>query len=228
MVIGNGMIANMFKKYASVNNVVIFASGVSDSSEVKDIVFLREKSLIKSTINQHKDKQFIYFSSCSLEDEELKYTPYHMHKKKIELSIQRNSPNYIIFRLPNVIGFGGNEANIINFLINKIKNNNEFAIHKNATRNIVDIEHFYQIASYIIDNKSYRNRIINIAYDSNTSIIDLVFSIEKMLNIKSIFSTESKGSDLKIDNLEIRHIMEMLNIKQPDILTLLRKYKDKC
>ncbi len=219
------MIASIFKKYANVNDIIIFASGVSDSSEIKNVEFIREKTLIKNTITQYKNKQFIYFSSCSLEDKELKNTPYHAHKKEMESLIQKKLKNYIIFRLPNVIGFGGNTANIINFLINKVKGNEEFVIYKNATRNIIDIEHLYQIVSYILDNRFYKNKTINIAYDNNTNIIDILNVIEKLLNIKAKFKIVDKGYNLKMDNDDIKYIMQILNIKQPSLSTLLKKYK---
>ena len=41
MVIGNGLIANQFKSYNNDENILIFASGVSNSSEVNDIEFIR-------------------------------------------------------------------------------------------------------------------------------------------------------------------------------------------
>lgn len=143
----------------------------------------------------------------------------------MESLIQRKVPNYIIFRLPNIIGFNGNSTNIINFLINKIRNNEEFVIYKNATRNIIDIEHLYQIVSYIIDNKTYRNKVINIAYGNNIRIIDIVHSIEVFLNMKSIFHIENKGIDLKINDHDVAPIIQLLDIEQPSILTLLKKYK---
>jgi len=81
MIVGNGMIATKFKRYEDQDDVLIFASGVSNSSETKDISFLRELEMVKSCLDNFSDKRFIYFSSCSLEDIELKNTPYHLHKK---------------------------------------------------------------------------------------------------------------------------------------------------
>lgn len=225
MIIGNGMIASIFRKYDKVNGIVIFASGVSNSTETRRSEFIKENNLLKKVIGQYKESLFIYFSSCSLDDEELNSNPYHIHKKNMELLIQKNSLNYIIFRLPNIIGFKGNGANIINFLIDKIRNNEKFVVHKNATRNIVDIEHLYQIASYIISSGIYRNRVVNIAYGNNVKIIDIVHSIEKFLSKKSTFNIENKGYDLKINDCDVTPIAQMLNIRQPSILTLLKKYK---
>ena len=150
MIVGNGMIAKKFKKYKDKGNVLIFASGVSNSNETRCTNFSKELKMVKHALKNFNDKQFIYFSSCSLEDMELNHTPYHLHKKNIEILIQQMSPNYLVFRLPNIIGSQGNSETLVNYFINKIKSNKEFEVWKNATRNIVAIDDFYKIASYII------------------------------------------------------------------------------
>ena len=226
MIIGKGMIANAFNLYKHRDDVVVFASGVSDSNESDELKFLREKELLKSYLREYNNKQFIYFSSCSLEDEELQNTPYHIHKQVIETLIKEMSTNYLIFRLPNIIGHFGNENTLVNFLMNKIKSNEELIIWKNATRNIVDIEDLYKIVSYIIDKKHFTNSVINIAYNTNVKIIDLVNIIEIILNKKAIYKIADKGFDMRINNDMIKPIMNQLLIKQPSIKTLINKYKE--
>jgi len=225
MIVGNGMIATKFKRYEDQDDVLIFASGVSNSSETKDISFLRELEMVKSCLDNFSDKRFIYFSSCSLEDIELKNTPYHLHKKNIEELIQQNSPNYLIFRLPNIIGVQGNDETLVNYFIKKIKNSEEFEIWKNATRNIVAIDDLFKIASHIIDNHLYNNKLINLAYDRSVSVIDLVTVIEDLLGISAIYLIKNKGVGLSIDNTEVREVMRELKISQPSMRELIKRYK---
>ena len=225
MVIGNGLIANTFKEYNNSEEIVIFASGVSNSNE-KDIeIFSREVNKINECLSQFKNKKFIYFSSCSLEDEEMKDTMYHKHKKNIELLIQKKTNNYLIFRLPNIIGKKGNKNTLVNFFYNKIKNYEEFTVWKNAQRNIVDADDLCKVVSYIIDKNIYNRRVINIAYNENVKIIELIKVIENILKIEAKYSIENKGMDLKIDNSDIKQILKELKINQPNITELIYKYK---
>ncbi len=70
MVIGNGLIGNIFKLVDS-DNYLIFASGVSNSMENNDGEFNREFDLLKSHINTNK--KFIYFSTVNINDDNRKY-----------------------------------------------------------------------------------------------------------------------------------------------------------
>lgn len=225
MIIGNGMIASKFSHYKYNKRVIIFASGVSNSTETEINKFNREKELLIDTLHKYKNKFFIYFSSCSIENNELKDTPYHIHKRAMELQIKQLSNNYLIIRLPNVIGNFGNNNTIINFFFNNIKNNNDFVVWKNATRNIIDIEDVYSITSYIIDKKIFINQTLNIAYDSNINVMDIISAIEMVLNKKASYQIQDKGFDIKINNEKIKYIMQKLSIKQPNIIELIKKYK---
>jgi hypothetical protein len=52
MLIGKGMIANIFSSYKNDDNILIFASGVSNSNEKNKQEFLREKNLINTYLEQ--------------------------------------------------------------------------------------------------------------------------------------------------------------------------------
>lgn len=225
MVIGNGMIARVFNKYQTEESVIIFASGVSNSNEYNQDSFLREFNMVKETLLKVGNKLFVYFSSCSLDDAELKNNAYHKHKIGMEDLIKNSSNNYLIFRLPNVIGSLGNDNTVVNYFIKKIKKSEEFVVWKHASRNIVDIEDVYKIVSYIIDNRKFVNKILNIAYDNNVKILDLIQAIAIMLNTTPKFRVEEKGTDMKIDNGDIKQVMKELAITQHDILNLIIKYK---
>ena len=116
MIIGNGLISNAFKEYSNNEDYLIFASGVSNSGEDKDSEFMREFLLIKEYITT--DSKFIYFSTINNGN-----SKYFIHKRNMENYISSNSKNYLIFRLPNVVGNGGNVNNIFNYLNQKVLNN---------------------------------------------------------------------------------------------------------
>ncbi|EQB39192.1 hypothetical protein M947_08545 [Sulfurimonas hongkongensis] len=225
MVVGNGMIAKAFYEYNSVDDILIFASGVSSSNLNLESEFTREYSMVKNFLQEYPKKLFIYFSSCSIEFPDLKDTKYNIHKLSIEKLIQATSGNYIIFRLPNVIGKGGNPNTIINYLFDSIKEYKEFFLWKYATRNIVDIEDVVKIIQYVIENNLYRNDTVNIAYEKSILVEDLIQTIETLLNKKSLKSIINKGSDFKIDIAKVSWIMKETNMQQPSIESLILKYK---
>ena len=61
MVIGNGLIASAFERYKNNDDIIIFASGVSNSQETSELAFNREINLMKRYLNL--DKKLIYFST---------------------------------------------------------------------------------------------------------------------------------------------------------------------
>lgn len=62
MVIGNGSIASIFfREFHNNHEVVIFASGVSDSTEKNEKNFEREKKLLCQTIENNTEKKNCLF-----------------------------------------------------------------------------------------------------------------------------------------------------------------------
>ena len=117
MVIGKGMMARAFSLYRSNNNVVVFASGVSNSRESSRKAFFRERNLLRECIATNGNKIIVYFSTWSIYDRMLKETPYVQHKIKMEKIIQRHAGTYLILRLPQVVGKTNNRT-LINYFYN--------------------------------------------------------------------------------------------------------------
>ncbi|RXM60929.1 hypothetical protein BOQ60_23605 [Chryseobacterium sp. CH1] len=93
MIIGNGILANALKFYDK-DDVIFFASGVSNSLEKEASEFEREISLLKSVVSQNPDKKFFYFSTCSIYDPTKTGSPYVIHKLKIEKTDRRTLPTF--------------------------------------------------------------------------------------------------------------------------------------
>jgi nucleoside-diphosphate-sugar epimerase len=195
MIIGNGLIANGMRSIDN-DSVVFFCSGVSDSSKSLSIDFNREKELYKSI---PKDKKVIYFSTISVCDENDK-KPYVNHKRDMEQLVMKNQ--CLIFRITQVLGTTGNENNIVNYFVNKTKQQQEIVIQKNVRRSIVDIE---DVTKLVLRNIDKTNEIINfVGYEVLyvTELIELIFNC---LNLKTNVVVENgienyiPESDLKIE-----------------------------
>ena len=141
MVIGNGAIASSFAaKYSNDDQVVIFASGVSNSKESDDSKFERERKLVLSSLVQNPEKFFVYFSTCSVYDPCEKNSHYVRHKLAIEEIIQKNASKYLISRVSNVVCKTENKTTVFNFFVNNIRDGSPFKLWKNAYRNVIDVD----------------------------------------------------------------------------------------
>ncbi len=152
MIIGNGLIASLFTE-CDQENIIFFASGVSNSLETKKEEFLREENLIKKTITENPNKVFIYFSTCSIYDSSKVESQYVLHKLKMEQIIIQLCPQYLILRLSNAVGNGGNSNLLMNYLVRSVKNNEIINVHTKATRNLIDVEDIKNITNQLIDKQ---------------------------------------------------------------------------
>ncbi len=226
MIIGNGLLAKNFSHYKKNSNVLFFVSGVSNSTEVNDKEFSKEEKLLRDSIYKIDKVLFIYFSSCYVDNVNMFETKYYNHKKAMENIIKDNVSNYIIFRLPQVVGDGGNNNNLINFLFKSIENGNEFKLFKHATRNLIDVIDVVKTVDFIIVNNIFINKVINIASPKNVSIVHVVKKIETIVKRKAQYIEENKGENIEIDISNINYIFNNLKIKFNDnyVSNLLNKY----
>jgi nucleoside-diphosphate-sugar epimerase len=204
MIIGNGQIAKSFLSYKNDNRVLIFASGVSNSQESNLINFNRERLLLKSAINNNKDKIFVYFSSCSIYDLTLKDSSYVEHKIEMENIIAKNTNNYYIFRLPQVVGsIRTISTNLVSFLFTSIFNNTTIDIYQKSTRNLIGLKDVFSSADFLIRNNKYINEITNIATPYNIPLINIIKMIEEITGLSLSYNTLDIGYsyDINIDKL---------------------------
>jgi len=226
MVIGNGMIANRFASYKNTDDIIIFASGVSNSKETVEENFLREFTLLKKTIKEHPKNILVYFSTCSVEDTDLALAPYVIHKKKVEAFIKQNAAKYYLFRISNLAGTSNNPYTLLNYFVFNILKNHPLTVWKNAFRNIIGVDNMYSLIDYFLREKENINATINIANPVNYSVPFIIKTIENHLNKKAIVNEVERGDDYKIDVSAIEALFNKLCIEFNDdyLSLLLKKY----
>jgi len=210
MIIGNGMLANEFIEYKADDKILIFASGVSNSNEISIDSFKREELLLKNTIKSIGDKKIVYFSTCSVYDTYFDDNAYTRHKLEMENLITKMCTNYLICRLPQVLG-SNNKSQLMGFLYENIKNNKLFNLY-DIERNIIDITDVKKIVNYILKYDSFKNKIINIANPTNVKVLDIVKKIEQIYHFESNYKLIDKSGDFNIDTSEIKFIIKELNL----------------
>lgn len=201
MIIGNGLIANAFKEIDR-EDVVFFASGVSNSLETDENQFLREENLIRKTMGENPEKLFVYFSTCSIYDSSKNGSAYVNHKLKMEHIVATECDKYLIARVSNAVGKGGNPNTLMNYLFHAIVHQKKISIHQNAQRNLIDVEDVRNILQKLINEKG-QNKIYNVAYLANFKISEVVSFFESELGIKAEKETLDLGETYSIDVHEV-------------------------
>lgn len=206
MVVGRGMLANAFGEYVDSDDVVVFASGVSNSSETKDAEFERERALLARTLQENRDRLLVYFSTCSVYDKYFPVSRYTKHKVEMEEIISSKEGSYLIARLPQVVGNLGNQKTLVNFLFNSIQNGTKFKLY-DIERNLIDVDDVFSIVNQAIKQNLTVNSSINIANPVNVKVTDLVRLIENTLDKNAIFDIENIEGSLKIDTSEMQKLV---------------------
>lgn len=221
MIIGNGLIANSLKRIDS-EDYLFFASGVSNSLETKNSEFERECTLLKDTLENNREGKLIYFSTLSIKDQSKQSSPYVLHKLAMEELIKNNSENYLILRIGNIIGKGGNPNTLFNYLKNQIINNNQFIVHSKARRLLIDMDDITKFLK--LNGHSLDNRIVNCSFPYYYDLKEIISAIEKETRQKGIYSETNEGDFYKVDFDD--HITEFFSAIDPkDYLeTLTQKY----
>jgi|SRR5258706_3875615 len=131
MIVGNGDIASVLPDR---DDLLFFASGVSNSKEDREEEYKREYNLL---MDQNRERHIVYFSSLSVFYSD---TPYARFKKEQEKIIKSLWEHWTIIRLGNIT-WGDNPNTLINFLRKKIKDDESFSIEP-VSRYVVDKEEF--------------------------------------------------------------------------------------
>lgn len=197
MIIGKGLIATLFLEHDT-DEVVYFASGVSNSSETCADAFRREALLVEKTLNENPEKLLVYFSTCSIYDSSKYNSLYVLHKLHMEELIKQKAKDFLILRVSNAVGKGGNANLLMNYLFRQINSHAPLTVHKNATRNLIDVEDVKHITLRYIESQQW-NKIVNVAYTENFTILEIIKAFEQQLDKTADKTIENKGEHYSID-----------------------------
>lgn len=190
MIIGNGLIANSLRNIDSEDHL-FFASGVSNSLETRSSEFEREFTLLQKNIETNRASKIIYFSTLSINDQSKQNSHYVLHKLAMEDFIKNNSENYLILRIGNIVGKGGNPNTLFNYLRNQITNNTRFTVHSNARRLLIDMDDITKFLDKSCPEIS--NTIINCAFPYYYNLNEIIKEIEEKTTQKALYDEVNEG-----------------------------------
>lgn len=196
MLVGSGLISSAFLDYKDNDDVIVIASGISNSKETDYKKYQREIDMIGSFIGTKS--KVIYFSTISVFDESLD-SLYVKHKRYIEKLISSNFDNYLIFRLPIVIGKTSNNNTFINNIKGKIISDEIIYINNMSSIYIIDIDDIRKFLPDLINNKN--NEIINVVFDNKEFVFDIIQKIERLLGKEANKKIVNNGFDFTINPL---------------------------
>jgi nucleoside-diphosphate-sugar epimerase len=104
------------------------------------------------------------------------------NKIQIERLIKKKFKNYIILRLPQIIGKSKNKNTLINYFYFNIKNNKPLVLIKNFKRNVLDIDDILKLLKIIVYSKRTKNKVIILSNKYSVQPIDIVKIFEKKMN----------------------------------------------
>lgn len=200
MIVGSGLLAKAFMPlFENDNDVCIYAAGVSNSTCMDEYEFARERArLTRSLTSQTQKRKFVYFSTCSIYDRDMKDTAYVRHKQAMELLVSGSS-NYLIVRLPQVAGETPNPHTLLNYLYARIVRSERFNLWSKAKRNIIDVDDVVSITAVLINDPLMCNMTVNVANPQNYTILLIVNAFERSLNKSANYVLVDKGSEYAID-----------------------------
>lgn len=180
-VVGSGLIARAFLSYDFGADVVIFASGVSNSRETELSAYRRESELLKGFLG--KNNQVIYFSTCSISDDSLINTYYIKHKLEMEKLVLSDKSSRVI-RLPQVVGKSKNKNTLINFLAWKIYQRETYTLQSGSVRNLIDVDDVVGMTEILLSSE-WGEELVSFALPIFYETTSIVHSLENILNVKS-------------------------------------------
>lgn len=194
MIIGNGLIANAFRKQKFDDDLIVFASGVANSKNLTMDDCEREMNLLKDCLNKNSDnKTLLYFSTYSIDNPAEKESPYVLHKLSVENHIKNNTGKYLIVRTGNVVGRSGNYNTIFNFILRKVKISEEFDLWIHAKRNFLDVDHLVLMVHELISD-GHCNEVVYLLNPVDVNIVDVLKKIETFLGKKAVYKVVDKES----------------------------------
>jgi len=231
-IVGRGMIARAFEPLVPrLGRTLIFASGVSDSSCSRPEEYGKERRLLETTIDGclADGRRLVYFSSAGAvygdwQDQRDETTPlspntmYGENKVVFEEVIRDSGVDYLIARLPNVVGPVQNPNNLVPTLVRQaVEGRARILTH--ACRDIMDVVDVADLIARLV-TRGVSSQVVLVASGICRSAADLFDLIQEQLGTSATVQLVDGGIPhrYRIDNL--RRLLGMDDVFPPDYPSL--------
>jgi nucleoside-diphosphate-sugar epimerase len=199
VIIGRGLVATAFAgDWQQDETTAIVAAGVSNSAECDPAAFGREETLLAEVLSTPAVQRIVYFGSCAVGNPDERRTPYLQHKARMEALILAD-PRGRVFRLPQVVGAGGNPHTLTNFLRSRIESGESFDVWARAERNLIDIEDVAALGTHVLRHPADYPSMMSLADIQSTNMLDIVRNMEHVLGQQGNYQVLDQGVSFPID-----------------------------
>jgi nucleoside-diphosphate-sugar epimerase len=229
VIIGKGMIANIFQPaYLHDEEVIIFASGVSNSSGDISSAFQREESLLREIREAHPLARLVYFSTVSILDQSLAGSAYVHHKIRMEVLLRSFDAPCLICRTSNIVGRSDNPHTLMNHLVDRVDRGDTIELWEGAMRNLLDIEHLFHAVDRCLHQVMLaKTQTVNVVNPTSYGIRYIVSAVETHLGKKANLLLVDKGTSYDIPGKDLLPELFGQQFVQFDdryLATMLEKY----
>ena len=198
-IIGNGMLASAFDRGALCElEALVFASGVSNSSEVDPRAFERERVLLEQVLDAMPNgRRLVYFGTTSVDDPDRAATPYVQHKLAMEARV-KSRPGHVILRLPQVVGRTQNRHTLTNHLARRIRGGLVVDVWLRATRNLLDVDAVAALTLVLL-GRAHEDMTATLCSPEAVTILELVHMLERALGCTATLRTIDRGANCAPD-----------------------------
>lgn len=213
MIVGKGLLGRSLENYDH-DDCVFIASGVSDSKCSDISEFNREKKLVTEIVRKYPGKIVIFFSTFSINDAVLNHDMYVEHKLLLEKLIETNCDEFLIARVSNLVGRGGNPKTVFNFFLSSILGGKQFSLWPNSVRNLIMDQDFAQILNFILVNEwqTWKNSIVNIVNARSYTAGEIVLAIEEFTGIRADYKIVDIKSSPTFEDAHATYLFRKLGI----------------
>lgn len=219
MIVGNGMLATAFAPFHDRSDVVVFASGVANSAETSLEQFERERLLLQSVLSRTQSETpealFVYIGTCSVHDNDSAASAYVQHKRRMEELVQASYANHLVIRMPQVVGPSRNRTTLVNYLFDRIRNDEPFTVWRHAVRYLIDIEDAIRIAQRLIECVPPRSRLVHIV-PRPCLATEIVAALESVCGRRAKYTLVDKGAQYDLESAARGSIADNLDVAFDD------------
>ncbi len=195
MIVGRGMIAGVLKDLKGWEEDILFSSGVSNSGETNAAAFQKEVELVKQYIGEiTPGSTFVYFSTTSIFDRAKAASLYTNHKIVIENLIKDSGINYLIVRLPNLVGSSNNPHTLTNFFAQSLSSGKRINLNPGAIRHLIDVADLPIILTDISEKFGKQKVTVNVETDKPLTAEQILRLLEKVTSKKADVNIRPENS----------------------------------
>ncbi|SFS28961.1 NAD-dependent epimerase/dehydratase family protein [Pseudomonas sp. NFACC42-2] len=195
-IIGSGLISKHMVNLSTDSDCLIIGAGVSNSNETRVSEFAREAELIESVITANNTLRVVYFSTCSVNQENR--TPYINHKLAMENIVSSLASEWCVYRLPQVVGLVNNTT-LISYFVRSVLHQVPMTVQANAYRYLIDIEDVVRVCGLLLNSDTGINTIQSISPSHATSVVTIVERISLLLGKRAEYELVKSGESYEVD-----------------------------